>query len=98
MLIVKLIFAIAFTINSLWLCIGIPTGTILLIVHFITKKEDQKKKIMKWVKICFLSLPVMIGICAIWALIALSSTFLGYPTTATIPNLVFPPQLVPPSQ
>ena len=60
MQIINAILAISGVIAFAWNVIGILPGIILAILALTTKDKEKKKKYVKWVKICFGGIALLI--------------------------------------
>jgi len=85
--ILRSILGIAAILVGVWTFVGIPLGTILFVVYLLTKDQAQKTKLLKWIKISFMSILVMVGLFILWAGISFVSTLLGYNLGSSLPTI-----------
>lgn len=85
--VINSLLAFAGVVTFIWMIVGLPVGVVLLILYFIEKEPEKKKKLMKWIKRCFASLLVLLAIMLLYALMGFLGTVTGVKTSLPIPGV-----------
>lgn len=75
--IIRAILGILGILTAIWMMIGVPAGVVLLILYLSSKDKNNKKKLLKWLKVCFLSVIVLIIVFVLWAIVSFVGTLMG---------------------
>lgn len=78
--VIRFLLAVITVVSFFWTILGIPVGTILLLIYLLKKNRKKNKTLLRWILVSFSGFPSLVLLFILWALLQLTLAIFGVDT------------------